>query len=236
MNVTFIIPCYNAEKIISNNHKRLSSFLKKNKIKKKIIYINDGSKDKTLNELKKINKKDVKILDNKENSGKSYSIIKALKFVKNGNVVLIDCDLPYFTYLKKVINGLSKFDLIIVNRKIDKSSNIEKNFNFYKIFRNFISNILGNIIEKKLKLGVKGDTQAGLKAFKILKKIQKENFLSKYYFFDIELISFFKKNKLKIKLVPVKFKISTKSTIKIFSLKNFKIIYEFYKILNKNVN
>lgn len=236
MNVTFIIPCYNAEKIISNNHKRLSSFLKKNKIKKKIIYINDGSKDKTLNELKKINKKNIKILDNKENSGKSYSIIKALKFVKNGNVVLIDCDLPYFTYLKKVINGLNKFDLIIVNRKIDKSSNIEKNFNFYKIFRNFISNILGNIIEKKLKLGVKGDTQAGLKAFKILKKIQKENFISKYYFFDIELISFFKKNKLKIKLVPVKFKISTKSTIKIFSLKNFKIIYEFYKILNKNIN
>lgn len=236
MNVTFIIPCYNAEKIIYNNHKRLSSFLKKNKIKKKIIYINDGSKDKTLNELKKINEKNIKILDNKENSGKSYSIIKALKFVKNDNVVLIDCDLPYFTYLKKVINGLNKFDLIIVNRKIEKSSNTEKSFNFYKIFRNFISNILGNIIEKKLKLDVKGDTQAGLKAFKISKKILKENFISKYYFFDIELISFFKKNKLKIKLVPVKFKISTKSSIKIFSLKNFKIIYEFYKILNKNIN
>ena len=47
MNVTFIIPCYNAEKIINNNHKKLSSFLKKNKIKKKIIYINDGSEDKT---------------------------------------------------------------------------------------------------------------------------------------------------------------------------------------------
>lgn len=236
MNVTFIIPCYNAEKIIKNNHKRLSSFLKKNKIKKKIIYINDGSIDKTFDELKKINEKNIKILNNKKNSGKSYSIIKALKFVKNGHVVLIDCDLPYFIYLKKVINGLSKFDLVIVNRKINKNSNIEKNFNFYKVFRNFISNILGNIIEKKLKLNVKGDTQAGLKAFKILKKIQKENFISKYYFFDIELISFFRKNRLKIKLVPVKFKISTKSTIKIFAFKNFKIIYEFYRILNKNIN
>ena len=52
----------------------------------------------------------------------------------------------------------------------------------------------------------------------------------------IYLLNFFKKNKLKIKLVPVKFKVSTKSTIKIFSLKNFKIIYEFYKILNKNIS
>ena len=129
MNVTFIIPCYNAEKIINNNHKKLSSFLKKNKIKKKIIYINDGSEDKTLYELKKINEKNVEILSNKDNSGKSYSIIKALKLVKNGNVVLIDCDLPYFNYLKKVINGLAKFDLIIVNRKTNKSSNLEKNFN-----------------------------------------------------------------------------------------------------------
>ena len=79
MNVTFIIPCYNAEKIINNNHKKLSFFLKKNKIKKKIIYINDGSKDKTLYELKKINEKNIEILSNKDNSGKSYSIIKALK-------------------------------------------------------------------------------------------------------------------------------------------------------------
>tara|TARA_Y100001958_G_C21156451_1_gene491364 strand:+ start:195 stop:905 length:711 start_codon:yes stop_codon:yes gene_type:complete len=236
VNVTFIIPCYNAEKIIIDNHNKLSSFLKKNKIKKKIIYINDGSEDKTLEELKKINKKDIKILNNKKNSGKSFSIIKALKLVKKGNVVLIDCDLPYFNYLKIVINKLNKCDLVIVNRKIKKSFNTEKNLNFYKLFRNFVSNILGNIIEKKLKLNVSGDTQAGLKAFKIFKKIRKENFLSKYYFFDIELINFFRKNKLKIKLIPVKFNISKKSTIKILSLKNFKIIYEFYKILKKSSN
>ena len=236
MNVTFIIPCYNAEKIIYINHQRLISFLKKNKIKKKIIYINDGSEDKTLEELKRIKDKNIKILDNKENSGKSFSIIKALKFVKKGNVVLIDCDLPYFTYLKKVIFELNRFDLIIVNRKVKNSFNLEKRFNFYKIFRNFVSNILGNIIERKLKLNVKGDTQAGLKAFKISREIRRENFISKYYFFDIELISFFKKKKSKIKLVPVKFKVSSKSTIKVFSLKNFKIIYEFYKILNKNTD
>ena len=52
MKITFIIPCYNAENIIIKNYKRLSRFTEKNKIKKKIIYINDGSNDSTIKELK----------------------------------------------------------------------------------------------------------------------------------------------------------------------------------------
>ena len=43
MILTFIIPCYNAEKIVSKNFNKLNNFIKKNRIKAKIIYINDGS-------------------------------------------------------------------------------------------------------------------------------------------------------------------------------------------------
>lgn len=231
MQITFIVPCYNAGKIIIKNNKRLYFFIKKNKIKYKIIYINDGSKDNTFEKLKKINDKNIKIINNKKNLGKSKSIINALKKVTTNYVVLIDCDLPYFQYLKKVLGNLEYHDLVIVNRKLKRSSNIDKNKNLYKVFRDIVSNFLGKLIEKKLKLNVNGDTQAGLKAFKINNQFKRNKFFSKYYFFDVELISFFKKKKLKIKLVPVKFKISDKSSIKIFSFKNFKIIFEFFKIL-----
>ena len=61
-------------------------------------------------------------------------------------------------------------------------------------------------------------------------------YLSKYYFFDIELISFFRKKGSKIKLIPVRFKISDQSSIKFFSFKNFKIIFELFKILKKKNN
>ena len=57
MNLTFVIPCYNSEKIILNNFNKLNNFIKKNKIRAKIIYINDGSNDGTFNKLKKIKKK-----------------------------------------------------------------------------------------------------------------------------------------------------------------------------------
>ena len=83
-----------------------------------------------------------------------------------------------------------------------------------------------------LNLGI-GDTQAGLKAFKMNSHIKRNKFISKYYFLDIELIKLFKQKNFKIKLIPVKFRISNQSSIKFFSLKNFKIIFEFFKVLNK---
>lgn len=89
------------------------------------------------------------------------------------------------------------------------------------------------MVEKKLKLNFNGDTQAGLKAFKMNSLLKKNKFISKYYFLDIELINFFKKKNYKIKLIPVKFTISDKSSIKFFSFKNIKIIFEFFKVLKK---
>jgi hypothetical protein len=132
--------------------------------------------------LKKISNNNIKIFNNQKNLGKSKTIINTLKFVKTNKVVLVDCDLPYFNSLKKIITNLKNNHLVIINRKLNESTNIEKNFSFYSYVRNFISNFLGIIIEKKLKLNTLGDTQAGLKAFKMVKGIKKYKFLSKYYF------------------------------------------------------
>ena len=126
MILTFIIPCYNAEKIVSKNFNKLNSFIKKNRIKAKIIYINDGSTDFTLKELLKIRNKNVFIINNKKNLGKSKSIINTIKKIKIKNVILIDCDLPYLLYLKKVINSLKKNDLVLINRRMKSFKNIEK--------------------------------------------------------------------------------------------------------------
>ena len=130
MQITFIIPCYNAENLILKNYKKLLFFTQKIKIKNKIIYINDGSKDNTYKKLNEIENKKVKILNNKKNLGKSQSIIKALKIVNTKYVILIDCDLPYFKYLKNIINNLKNYDLVMVNRKLKNSKNIDKKKKF----------------------------------------------------------------------------------------------------------
>lgn len=231
MNITFIIPCYNCESFIKENFIRLKYFIKKNKFKAKIILIDDGSKDSTKKIINDLKNKNTRIIINKSNLGKSRSIINSLRLVKTDKVVLIDCDLPYFRYLKKVIINLSRYDLVTVNRRLKSSENTDKFFSFYQISRSLISSFLSLIIEKKLRLGVYGDTQAGLKAFKINNIIKKTKFISKFYFFDIELINYFKKKNLKIKLIPVKYKISSQSSIKFFSLKNFLILVEFINVI-----
>ena len=234
MSITFIVPCYNCENIIEANYKKLNRLIKSLREKTYLILINDGSNDSTLQILNKIKKRNTKIINNKINLGKSRSIINSLRLVKTKKVILIDCDLSYFEYLKTVIKNLNKFDLVTVNRRMINSKNIDKNFSLYQISRNLISNFLSFIIEKKLKLHVKGDTQAGLKAFRMSEKLKKIKFISKYYFFDIELINFFRKNNLKIKLVAVKYRISRVSSIRFFSLKNLFILLEFIKVLSKN--
>ena len=113
------------------------------------------------------------------------------------------------------------------------SKNIEKKQNFYQIFRHVISNYFGYLMEKKLNLNVNGDSQAGLKGFKLKNYVKRTKFISKYYFFDIELIKIFRSKSAKMEMIPVKYKISNKSNIKFFSFKNLIYIFEFIKVLSK---
>ena len=63
MNYTVIVPFYNEEKNISSFNNELINNLKKIDNEKRnfeIIYVDDGSRDETFNELKKLGKKIVK--------------------------------------------------------------------------------------------------------------------------------------------------------------------------------
>ena len=84
-NVSFIIPNYNAEKTID---KVIDSILvqdyKKGKIE--IIVIDDKSKDKSLEILKKYKKK-IKLLINKNNLGEVKSTNKGIKIVQKTNII-----------------------------------------------------------------------------------------------------------------------------------------------------
>jgi glycosyltransferase involved in cell wall biosynthesis len=234
MEISVIIPCYNSEYYISNNLNKIYTFLKKKKLKSEIVCINDGSTDNTLLILKKLKKKfNIKIINNKNNIGKSFSIIKGIVNSKYKNIILIDSDITYFKYLELIIFYLQKdYDLIIANRRLPESRLIIKNkLKIYQLLRLIIGKIIGKLIELTLNTNVCGDTQAGLKAFKLPSKFKKKKFISKRFFFDIELIHFFRRANLRIKSIPVKFFISDKSSIGIFNKINIKIIIELFTVI-----
>jgi len=237
-NITFIIPCYNCKKTIIQNYLRLKKKIltllskKRSIFKYEIFYINDGSNDNTLKRLLSIKDKNIKIINNIINLGKSTSIIKAIRLVKTNFIILLDCDLPYLRYLNKVVYELNFYDLVLINRRLPNSKNIRSN-NLYQKTRKYIGEFIGILIEIRHKLNVHGDTQAGLKGFKFIKNVKNKKFISKYYFLDFEIIKIFRERNLRIKLLPVNYSISKKSNIKIFSYKNILILIELIKILFK---
>ena len=81
------------------------------------------------------------------------------------------------------------------------------------------------------------DTQSGLKGFEKPKNFNKIKFISKRFFFDLELLMIFQKKKIYPYSIPVKFEIPSNSNIKIFDLKkNIEIINELTKIIKKYKN
>ena len=235
-SVSFIIPCYNAETFINRNLELLTKKIKSLKLTYQIILIDDGSQDNTHLILKNIIKKDkyISLIKNKKNIGKSYSILRGIKKSKYQNIVMIDCDLPYFRSINKIIYLLKKdSDLVMINRKLKESKLKNKKLNPYQIVRFFFGAIIAFINRKILELNIEGgDTQAGLKGFKKNKYFNKHKFISRKFFFDLELIHLYSKNKLKIISIKTNFNVPKQSSIKIFSLiKNYYILKELIKIL-----
>tara|TARA_B110000027_G_C16117509_1_gene300963 strand:+ start:289 stop:1014 length:726 start_codon:yes stop_codon:yes gene_type:complete len=234
--ISFVIPCYNAETFIRNNITKLKKKISSLKVSYEIILVDDGSDDNTPNILKDIIRKNkfIKLIINKQNTGKSYSVLKGIKNSKYQHIIMIDCDLPYFQSLSKIIFHLKKnIDLVIVNRKLKESKLKKKQLNIYQLTRYCLGAIIAFVNKKILKLNIEGgDTQAGLKGFKKNSYINKNRFISRKFFFDLELIHLFSKKKLKIVSVKTVFNVPKKSSIKIFNFKNnYYILKELINIL-----
>ena len=94
--ISLVIPMYYEEKVVDECYKRVKEVL--NKIENydhEIIFINDGSKDKTLELLEKIAKddKNVKIVSFSRNFGHQAAVTAGLKEVTGDAIVIIDADL-----------------------------------------------------------------------------------------------------------------------------------------------
>ena len=234
--ISFVIPCYNAEDFILKNIIKLKKKIDNLNINYEIILIDDGSGDDTYLLLEEIKKKYkfISLIKNKENIGKSYSLLRGIKKSKFKNIIIIDCDLPYFKSIDKIIHFLKKdYDLVIVNRKLKESKLINKKLNLYQIVRFSLGAIIAFINKKILKLDIEGgDTQAGLKGFKKNRFFLNNKFISRKFFFDLELIHLYSKKKLKIISIKTLFYVPKKSSIKIFNLiNNFYILKELINIL-----
>ena len=95
MTVSVVIPLYNEEENVEVLHERLSETLKSMGIDYEIIYIDDGSTDKTLQLLEALQKGDEKVvvLSLRRNFGQTAAFAAGFDFARGDVVITMDGDL-----------------------------------------------------------------------------------------------------------------------------------------------
>ena len=94
--ISVVVPMYYEEEVARECYTRLKNVLEKiENYNYEIIFVNDGSKDKTLEILKEIAKenKNVKIISFSRNFGHQCAVTAGLRYVTGDAIVIIDADL-----------------------------------------------------------------------------------------------------------------------------------------------
>ena len=94
--ITIIIPAYNEEESLPYLYERLDKLMTSMKnYEFEILFVNDGSKDKTINIIKELRQKDKKIsyVDFSRNFGKEIAMIAGLDYATGDCVIFMDADL-----------------------------------------------------------------------------------------------------------------------------------------------
>lgn len=96
--LSIVVPCYNEEENIQDFYHEVlknESFFKEKNLELEILYIDDGSTDNTVKEVKKLHAEDerVHLISFSRNFGKEAAIYAGLKKAKGDYAVLLDADL-----------------------------------------------------------------------------------------------------------------------------------------------
>ncbi|MBR9705622.1 glycosyltransferase family 2 protein [Candidatus Pacearchaeota archaeon] len=158
--ITAVIPMYNEEENISPLYKQLTKVLKKMKKPYELLFIDDGSDDKTPKYFKELKKADkhVRVITFKQNKGQSAAMSKGFSSAKGKIIITLDGDLQNDPsdiprLIKKLETG---FDVVCGWRYNRKDSKLVKK----------IPSKLANYISRKATKAPVHDLGCTLRAYK----------------------------------------------------------------------
>lgn len=153
--ISIIVPAYNEEEVIEMFYDKTIEVLKRleNEYIYELIFIDDGSKDETLNKLKNLRKRDSKIniISFSRNFGKEAGILAGLQNTTGDFIVIMDADLQNDpNMIKKMLNYINEgYDTVTTIRNKKGESKI----------KSFLSNIFYKIIDSEKNIELKQGSQ-----------------------------------------------------------------------------
>ena len=141
MKLSLVVPCYNEEENVNVFYDNIKQNYNKD-LDYELIFIDDGSKDETLEKLKelaKLDKKHVKTISFSRNFGKEAAILAGLKTARGDYVGIIDADMQQDPKIMlEMLDILEKdtyYDSVAAYQKERKENKVISFFkrNFYEI-------------------------------------------------------------------------------------------------------
>ena len=94
--ISLVVPCYNEEEMIPLFYKELGKTVRvMSDVDFEIIFVNDGSKDNSLKEMRRLAKDDKKVryISFSRNFGKEAAMLAGLQYASGNYIAVMDVDL-----------------------------------------------------------------------------------------------------------------------------------------------
>lgn len=152
--ISIIVPAYNEEESLPFLYERLTNLI--NSIKNyefEVLFINDGSRDKTLEIIKELRKKDERFcyVNLSRNFGKEVAMMAGLDYAKGDAVIFIDADLqdPPELIPELIKYWEEGYDDVYAKRKSREGETF---------FKKFTSKLYYQVLQKLSKVEIQKDT------------------------------------------------------------------------------
>ena len=141
---SIVVPLYNEELVIAETHKRLSSVMKSTGEEYEIVFVNDGSRDKTQELAKEIMQNDpnVCLINFSRNFGHQTAITAGMDNARGQAIVVIDADLqdPPEVILDMIAKWKEGYDVVYGRRSMREGETAFKKVTA-KVFYRFLSSL-----------------------------------------------------------------------------------------------
>ncbi|MBE7026004.1 MAG: glycosyltransferase family 2 protein [Ruminococcaceae bacterium] len=141
---SIVVPLYNEELVIAETHKRLSEVMKSTGDEYEIVFVNDGSRDKTEILAKEIMKNDpnVCLINFARNFGHQTAITAGMDNARGQAIVVIDADLqdPPAVILDMIAKWKEGYDVVYGKRSVREGETAFKKVTA-KVFYRFLSSL-----------------------------------------------------------------------------------------------
>lgn len=211
LQLSIVVPVYNQERNVSTALSRIKRVLDSTGLTYEIVVVNDGSRDGTLEVLRREEKADgrVHVISYPQNMGKGHAVKTGIVQSHGRLVMFTDGDLDISPHMiSEYIRQLENCDLVIASKRHPQSKyNAPLSRKFFSKTFNLVVRVLTGIKVRDTQSGLKaGNGEALRTIFRLM--------LVKRYAFDVELLALANLLNMQIKEMPIEINLDRKFKLK----------------------